>query len=133
MSKGEPFVIAVIDDDPNVRELLAVIGKRAGGVVLEAGTVAEGVRILREYPWDIAIIDRRLPDGDGLDLCRIATSGGESHRYILLVGGVQAHGENMRGFEAGADEYVGKPVDPTELAARLRAVRRTVIGQKTLL
>lgn len=133
MPPREPFVIAVIDDDPNVRELLTVIGKRAGGVVLEAGSVAEGTRILREYPWDIAIIDRRLPDGDGLDLCRLATSGAESHRYIIILSGVQSHEEKMRGFEAGADEYLGKPVDPSELAARLGAVRRTVTSQKTLL
>jgi len=133
MPAREPFVIAVIDDDPNVRELLAVIGKRAGGVVLEAGSVADGVRILREYPWDVAVIDRRLPDGDGLDLCRIASSGAESHRYIIILSGVQSHEEKMRGFEAGADEYLGKPVDPSELAARLRAIRRTVASQKTLL
>jgi len=133
MPHAEPFVIAVIDDDPNVRELLSVIGKRAGGVVLEAGTVAEGTRILREYPWDIAVIDRRLPDGDGLDLCRIATSGAETHRYVIILSGVQSHEEKMRGFDAGADEYIGKPVDAGELAARLRAIRRTVAGQKTLL
>src|SRR5436305_4218087 len=133
MPHAAPFVIAVIDDDPNVRELLSVIGKRAGGVVLEAGTVAEGTRILREYPWDLAVIDRLLPDGDGLDLCRIATSGAETHRYVIILSGVQSHDEKMRGFDAGADEYIGKPVDAGELAARLRAIRRTVAGQKTLL
>jgi len=134
MPQPDPCVIAVIDDDPNVRELLGVIGKRGGGVVLEAGTVAEGERILREYPWDIAVIDRRLPDGDGLDLCRIATSGhGETHRYVIILSGVQSHEEKMRGFEAGADEYIGKPIDASELAARLRAVRRSVASQKTLL
>jgi diguanylate cyclase (GGDEF)-like protein len=134
MPQNEPFVIAVIDDDPNVRELLAVIGRRAGGIVLEAGSVAEGMRILREYPWDIAIIDRILPDGDGLELCGIATSAaGESHRYVIILSGVQSHEEKMRGFEAGADEYIGKPIDASELAARLRAVRRTVTSQKSLM
>ena len=133
MPAPEPFVIAIIDDDPAVRDLLGIIVKRAGGIVLEAGTVGEGMRILHEYPWDIAIIDRLLPDGDGLDLCRAATSGAESHRYIIILSGVQSHEEKMRGFEAGADEYLGKPIDPTELAARLRAIRRTVTSQKTLL
>ena len=133
MPYNEPFVIAVIDDDPNVRELLAVIARRSGAIVLEAGSVQEGVRILREYPWDIAIIDRLLPDGDGLELCKIATSGAESHRYVIILSGVVSHEEKMRGFEAGADEYISKPVDAIELAARLRAVRRTVASQKTLL
>jgi len=134
MPQADPCVIAVIDDDPAVRELLAVIGKRAGGVVLEASSVAEGTRILHEYPWDIAIIDRRLPDGDGLELCRLATSGAaETHRYIVILSGVVSHEEKMRGFEAGADEYIGKPVDASELAARLRAIRRSVASQKSLL
>src|SRR5690242_18693906 len=104
MPPPEPFVVAIIDDDPSVRDLLSIIVKRAGGVVLEAATVADGVRILREYPWDIAIIDRRLPDGDGLDLCRTATAGVESHRYVIILSGMQSHEERIRGFEAGADE-----------------------------
>src|SRR6185369_15163827 len=133
MPHVDPCVIAVIDDDPAVRQLLSVIGKRAGGSVLEAGSVAEGTRILREYPWDIAVIDRRLPDGDGLDLCRIASSGAETHRYVIILSGMQSHEEKMRGFEAGADEYIGKPIDASELAARLRAVRRTVTSQKSLM
>src|ERR1044072_2980975 len=92
MPQSGPFVIAVVDDDPNVRELLGAIARRAGGLVLEAGSVAEGTRILREYPWDIAIIDRLLPDGDGLELCRIATStAGETHRYVIILSGVQSH------------------------------------------
>src|SRR5438046_661045 len=78
MPAREPFVIAVIDDDPNVRELLAVIGKRAGGVVLEAGSVEEGVRLLRECPWDIAIIDRRLRHERALALAMIDLDGFKS-------------------------------------------------------
>jgi DNA-binding response OmpR family regulator len=108
MPSSEPFVIAVVDDDPSVRQLLNVIVKRAGAIVLEAGTVAEGERILREYPWDVAVIDRRLPDGDGLELCRLVTAGTvESHRYVVILRGLQSHEEKMRGFEAGADEYIG--------------------------
>jgi diguanylate cyclase (GGDEF)-like protein len=133
MPHPDPCVIAVIDDDPAVRELLVAISKRAGGVVLEASSVAEGTRILREYPWDIAIIDRRLPDGDGLELCRLASGATETHRYIVVLSALQSHEEKMRGFEAGADEYIGKPIDASELAARLRAIRRSVSSQKTLL
>jgi two-component system cell cycle response regulator len=134
MPSSEPFVIAVIDDDPSVRQLLNIVVKRAGAIVLEAGTLAEGERILREYPWDVAVIDRRLPDGDGLELCKLVTAGTvESHRYVVILSGLQSHEEKMRGFEAGADEYIGKPIDPGEFAARLRGIRRSVTSQKTLM
>ncbi len=134
MPTPDTFVVAVIDDDPSVVRLLSTIVQRGGDHVLEAKTLAAGEQLLREYPWDIAIIDRKLPDGDGLDLCRIATRGvTDTHRYVTILSGMQDHEEVMRGFEAGADEYLGKPIDPAEFAARLRAIRRAVWTQKQLL
>ncbi len=134
MPTPETFVVAVIDDDPGVVRLLSAIVQRGGDHVLEAGSVAAGERLLREYPWDIAIIDRKLPDGDGIDLCRMATRGlSDTHRYVTILSGMQDHEEVMRGFEAGADEYLGKPIDPAEFAARLRAIRRAVWTQNQLL
>jgi two-component system, cell cycle response regulator len=130
-----PLVIAVVDDDPAIRQLVAAIVRASGDVVIEAGTFAEAELLLREYPWDVAVIDRRLPGGDGLELCRqvAAGAGTDSHRHVVFLSAVDSPEERLRGFEAGADEYIGKPADPAEFRARLRAIRRTVVTQKELL
>ena len=134
MPAPEPLVAAIIDDDPSVRRLLASIITRAGDIVIEGGSIADGERLLREYPWDVAIIDRGLPDGDGIELCRGVSKGTtDSHRYVIVLSAADSHEDKLLGFEAGADEYIGKPIDASELAARLRAIRRTVAAQKTLL
>jgi diguanylate cyclase (GGDEF)-like protein len=133
---ASPLVIAVVDDDPDIRRLLSAIAASCGDVVVEAGTFERGQIVLREYPWDIAIIDRQLPGGDGLDLCRdIAEAVRESdtHRHIIFLSASDASDEKLRGFDAGADDYLAKPADPTELRARLRAIRRAVLAQKALL
>ncbi|HVT04009.1 MAG TPA: diguanylate cyclase [Thermoanaerobaculia bacterium] len=131
-----PLVIAVVDDDPAIRRLLEAIARGSGDVVVEAATFAEGQIVLREYPWDVAVIDRSLPDGDGLELCREVAAGlhdSDSHRHIVFLSASAGSEEKLRGFEAGADEYIAKPADPTELRARLRAIRRTVLTQKAML
>lgn len=130
-----PLVIAVVDDDPAIRRLVAALVRSSGDVVIEADTFAAGEVLLREYPWDVAVIDRRLPGGDGLELCRQVAVGVriDSHRHVIVLSAVDSPDERLRGYDAGADEYIGKPVDAAELRARLRAIRRTVITQKELL
>lgn len=130
------LVLAVIDDDSGTRRLLQQIAKSSGDVVVEASTFREGRLVLREYPWDVAVIDRRLPGGDGLDLCRDVVSTVDehgSHRHIVFLSAADSTEERLQGFEAGADAYIGKPVDATELRALLRAIRRVVLAQKALL
>ena len=130
-----PLVIAVVDDDPAIRRLIGAIVSASGDVLVEAGTVAVGEILLREYPWDVAVVDRRLPDGDGLELCRQITAGErvDSHRHVIILSAVDTPDEKLRGFDAGADEYIVKPLDPPEFRARLRAIRRTVLIRKELL
>jgi diguanylate cyclase (GGDEF)-like protein len=129
-----PLVFAVIDDDAEVRRLFGALVRGGGDSVIEAESVAAARVLLDEYPWDVALIDRRLPDGDGLELCRDvvdATRG--THRYIAIVSGIVDPEEKLRGFEAGAHDYIGKPMEIVELRARLGAIRRTVAAQKELL
>ena len=131
-----PLVIAVIDDDPAIRRLLTSIARTFGDVVVDAANCRDGQILLAEYPWDIAVIDRTLPDGDGLELCRLAASyaqTGLTHRHILFLSAATTTDDKLHGFEVGADEYIEKPADPIELRARMRAIRRTVATQKALL
>jgi diguanylate cyclase (GGDEF)-like protein len=131
---AEPLVFAVIDDDTSLRRFLTTLIHAGGDIVVEARTLAEGAVVIGEYPWDVAIIDRRLPGGDGLDLCRAAMAHGEAaHRHIVILSASSTQEEKLRGFEAGADEYVAKPFSVAELGARIRAIKRSVAAQKTLL
>jgi two-component system cell cycle response regulator len=130
----EPLVFAVIDDDVSMRRLLTAMIHGSGDVVVEAPTRADGEVVIREYPWDIAVIAGKLADGDGIELCRQANANdGTSHRHVVLLGSDADDGAKVRGFDAGADDYVLRSVDPVELRARLRAMRRNVAVQKALL
>jgi two-component system, cell cycle response regulator len=128
-----PLVYAIVEDDASMRRLIASIVRAGGDVAIEAGDYAHGEVLLREYPWDVAIIDRALPDGEGIELCAAFEPPPDSHRAVVIL---SAHGsteDKMSGFDAGADEYVSKPFDPAELRSRLRAIGRRVHGQRQLL
>jgi diguanylate cyclase (GGDEF)-like protein len=132
-SMTDALVFAVVEDDPPSRRLIATLLAAEGDVVVEAATMAQARTIIREYPWDIAIIDRGLPDGDGLDLCReIANEHRGGHRHVIIVSALSGHHQKMCGYEVGADDYIVKPFDVTELRAKLNAVRRAVAHQKAL-
>ncbi|HXI14431.1 MAG TPA: diguanylate cyclase [Thermoanaerobaculia bacterium] len=134
--QNSPLVIVIIDDSSPIRSLLEASAAVSGELVVAAGTFAEGLIVLREYPWDVAIIDPQLPDGDGLALCRDVAAGlreVEPHRHILFLSATDSPEGKLRGFDAGADEYISKNADAAELVARFGALRRSVISQKDLL
>jgi diguanylate cyclase (GGDEF)-like protein len=108
--------------------MLTRLLQRAGYTVASVATV-EAARKATE--WDIAILDRRLPDGDGLSLCaelRVA----KPHAYLLMLTGDDRDQSKLKAFSAGADDYVTKPFNVDELEARVRAGARIVGLQKRL-
>lgn len=134
MAEPLPFVVAVIEDDDNLRALLCVALKREGFAVLEAWTLEQAERLLLEYPWDLAVLDRHLPDGDALTLCeRVRLRDAAFPRYVLMLSADASADSKRRGFDSGVDDYVAKPADIAELTARIRAARRIVEYQKQLL
>ena len=126
-----PHAIVLIEDDPNVRRMLTLHLERAGCSLQTAGSLQEARQILRNGTWDLVLLDRGLPDGDGLELCaeiRQARPDG----YIMILTGSAGDPDKIRGFEAGADDYVTKPFNVEELMARVRAGLRIVDLQKAL-
>ena len=120
--------ILLVEDDVQVALMLSHRLQRAGYSVQTAGTVASA-RDVRE--WDIALLDRGLPDGDGLDLCaelRAARPLG----YLIVLTGDDRDQSKLEGFQRGADDYVTKPANFDELVARIRAGARIVDLQKRL-
>ena len=128
-----PLVYALIDDDEALRRVLAAVIRQGGDLAVEARTFAEGRVLLEEYPWDIAIVDRSLPDGDGLDFCRTVDKGLASHRMIVVLSSFDGREDRLAGFDAGADEYLPKGLDLVEIRTRLKTMRRSVSRHKEIL
>jgi DNA-binding response OmpR family regulator len=113
----------MIDDDARLAEMVARDLGRSGLDVTVAGTASEGFARLSREPFDLVLLDLMLPDADGLDVCRRLRATGPAVPVIMLT----AKGDptdRVVGLELGADDYLGKPFDPRELLARVRAVLR---------
>lgn len=81
----------------------------------------------RDVPYDAMLVDWQLPDGSGLDWVRSLRRRGDT-TPVLLITARDLLADRIRGLDSGADDYLVKPFDPEELAARLRAVRRRAAG-----
>jgi len=121
-------VILVIEDDPDIRELLAYTLGKEGYEVLQAPSGEAGFKGIAEKKPDLVVLDVMLPGMDGLELLR-QIKGETSLRGISVIM-VSARGEEtdvVAALELGADDYVTKPFSPRVLVARVRtALRRTV-------
>jgi two-component system response regulator PilR (NtrC family) len=119
-SEGGSSQVLVVDDEPDIRELLELTLVKMGLGVSSAGSVSEAKDLLRERRFDLCLTDMRLPDGEGLELLQhIATLGVD-----LPVAVITAHGntENaVAALKAGAFDYVSKPVGLEQLRAMVRS------------
>jgi DNA-binding response OmpR family regulator len=121
-SEGEGGRVVFIEDDPLLRRFLQRVLEEARYVVEPAGSVAEGRRALLGA-HDAVLLDLELPDASGLDLLGELRAGGDRTPVIILTG-LGGDVEVVRGLDAGADDYIEKPVSGSVLLARLRAVIR---------
>jgi len=128
------FRIAIVDDDPAIRRLMRLLLKRSGYDSIEFSTGTEAREQLLKIPWDLAILDRRLPDMDGVMLAQELKSNPEfKPRFIIMLTGEADQRDKVEGLDLGADDYVTKPFQYPELLARIRAGKRIVDLQKELL
>lgn len=133
MSEESEFNIAVVDDDAAIRRLMRLFLTRAGYTPLEFATGEEARAKLHEVPWDLAILDRRLPDMDGVVLCHeIKSDAAFKTRYVIMLTGESEQEDKVQGLDLGADDYITKPFQSGELLARIRAAKRIVDLQKEL-
>ena len=115
--------ILVVDDDLRLRDLLERYLTQQGFRARGAANAAALRRALAEHHVDLIVLDLMLPDANGLDLCRTLRAEGVATPIIMLT----AKGDEIDrivGLEIGADDYLGKPCNPRELLARIRAVLR---------
>lgn len=115
--------ILVVDDDPEIRKLLARYIESQGFRVLLAANCRELHDKLATNAVDLIVLDVMLPDGSGLEVCRDLRAQRSSVPIILLTA-LKEDVDRIIGLEIGADDYLGKPFNPRELIARVRAVLR---------
>ena len=118
--------LLTIEDDDDVRLMLKMVLEDEGYEISEAASAAAGLtRFVADEP-DLVLIDLRLPDQSGFDVCRTIRQ--TSDVPIIIVSAQESSFDVVAGLEAGADDYVTKPFVPKELAARIRAHLRRVRG-----
>lgn len=117
--------LLLVEDDARIREALHLSLADEGYDVVEAATGEQALdRLARDGEPDIVLLDLMLPGMDGLEVCARIRERGDLP-IIMVTARTGAH-EVIAGLEAGADDYVTKPVDAGELAARIRALLRRV-------
>jgi two-component system, OmpR family, phosphate regulon response regulator OmpR len=120
-----PQRLLLIDDDTRLTGMVGDYLRGAGYEVEVASTLAAGRERLQSQTYDALLLDLMLPDGDGLDFTRSLRGDARTRRLPLLM--LTARGEPMDrivGLELGADDYLGKPFEPRELLARVKALLR---------
>ena len=114
--------VLVLDDEPNIREVVGLYLRREGHAVVSAADGEEALGLFRRERPDLVVLDLILPGIDGVEVCRRMR---EERRVPLIM--LTARGEEADralGLEAGADDYVVKPFRPRELMARVSALLR---------
>lgn len=119
----------MIEDDADLRTLVCAVLRRAGYVVASAATGEEGLFLAARRRPDAAVVDVRLPDRSGREVCRRLRADPRTENvHLILVSGLGAERDRVAGFESGADDYLSKPFSLRELVLRLRAVARRTTG-----
>ena len=113
-----------IEDDDGIRLALSLALEDEGYTVLQAADRREGLEVFNRESPDLVLLDLRLPDLSGFDVCRQLRA--TSTVPIIIITAQTDTVDMVAGLEAGADDYVSKPVVPKELAARIRALLRRV-------
>lgn len=118
--------ILVVDDDPQIRDVLGMALERAGFDAVMARDGAEGLSQAKAINPSLAVLDIGLPEMDGLELCKAIRK--DSDLPILFLTARDDEVDRILGLELGGDDYVTKPFSPRELVARVRAILKRTGG-----
>jgi DNA-binding response OmpR family regulator len=118
--------VLIIEDDPNVADVVARYLEREGYAVESAADGLAGLEMALSDPPDLVVLDLMLPSLSGLEVCRRLRAKAPVPVIMLTARGEEV--DRIAGLELGADDYVAKPFSPRELTARVKAVLRRASG-----
>jgi two-component system OmpR family response regulator len=130
MSQQVEARLLVVEDDPNILELLSASLRFAGFEVATARTGSEGVTAALRARPDLVVLDVMLPDLDGFEVLKLMRSEGARFPVVFLTAR-DTTDDKIRGLTLGGDDYVTKPFSLEELTARIRAVLRRTAGDQS--
>jgi DNA-binding response OmpR family regulator len=113
----------IVEDDERLRTIIVRALTRLNLACDDAGSIAEAEELVDLHEYDVLVLDRRLPDGDGIAFCRASRDRGFANGILMLTAMDDAR-STIEGLEEGADDYLGKPFDVEVLEARVRALLR---------
>jgi DNA-binding response OmpR family regulator len=120
-------IVAVVDDEPDILELVSLHLTRAGFAVRTYPDAGRFQKSLAKSIPDLVVLDLMLPDADGLDVCKsLKAEARTAHVPVMMLTARGEELDRVLGLEIGADDYVTKPFSPKELVARVKAVLRRV-------
>ena len=122
--------LLVVEDEPNILELLAASLRYAGFEVLTAAAGTEAVQAAQRHRPDLIVLDVMLPDMDGFEVLRRLRGGGTRTPVVFLTARDSTE-DKIRGLTLGGDDYVTKPFSLEEVIARIQAVLRRTRGGAT--
>ena len=118
--------VLVVDDDPDIRGMLAFLLEDEGHTVRVAADGAAGLKALEHYPPDCMVVDVMMPGLDGFGLLKARHQHGLApDARVLILTCRTGERDYVRGWELGADEYLTKPFDPTEIVTKVAELLMT--------
>ena len=125
--------VLIADDDANIRELVSLFLRNEGLKTVEAADGREALAVYASEPVDLVVLDIMMPVMDGWALCKELRRADPSLPLLMLTARGETW-EKVKGFELGTDDYLTKPFDPLELAARVKALlkRHRNLAAKTI-
>ncbi|MCD6117582.1 response regulator [bacterium] len=125
VEESRHYSVLIVDDEPDISELVAFNIKNSGFDAKIAGSGEQAIKDVRSASPDLIVLDLMLPGIDGLDVCRLLKSDPETSSIPIIM--LTARGEEndiVKGLELGADDYITKPFSPQILIARIKSVMR---------
>ena len=116
--------ILIVEDENEIRELIALLLKREGHKVAAVSSVEEAQKLIKSENFDLIALDWMLPGDSGVEFAKDLRKAGQTELPILMVTAKAESEDIVEGLESGADDYLTKPFEPSVLIARVRALLR---------